>query len=281
MQETWVWSLGWEDPLEKEMAMHSSTIAWKIPWTEEPGRLQSMGSQRVRHDWATSFSFPFASMWDECNYAVVWEFFVLCWGIVWPPTTPGQLHLDLWNAWRRKWQPTPISSPEESHGQRSLVGYSLWGHKESDMTELLTLWLFTMGMQPSINISVFFPQVTWSCNQSFKGLHLILLSPLRKVLFCRLHSWGNVHRGPVAHLGNTTVNTHTWTAARFSSFQFPVWDGFHTDSWEIQPWRCGTKRIVSSSSHIGGWELCCFPFSFLFPLYRSPWSPESSPINSS
>ena len=50
MQETWVQSLVWEDPLEKEMAIHSSTIAWKIPWTEEPGRLQSMGSQRVRHD---------------------------------------------------------------------------------------------------------------------------------------------------------------------------------------------------------------------------------------
>ena len=54
MRETWVRSLGREDPLEKEMekemAIHSSTIAWKIPWTEEPGRLQSMGSQRVGHD---------------------------------------------------------------------------------------------------------------------------------------------------------------------------------------------------------------------------------------
>ena len=50
MQETRVRSLGQEDPLEKEMAIHSSTIAWKIPWTEEPGRLQSIGSQRVRHD---------------------------------------------------------------------------------------------------------------------------------------------------------------------------------------------------------------------------------------
>ena len=54
MQETRVRSLGREDLLEKEMAIHSSTIAWKIPWTEEPGRLQSMGSQRVGHDWATS-----------------------------------------------------------------------------------------------------------------------------------------------------------------------------------------------------------------------------------
>ena len=48
--ETQLQSLGWEDPLEKEMATHSSTLAWKIPWTEEPGRLQSMGLQRVRHD---------------------------------------------------------------------------------------------------------------------------------------------------------------------------------------------------------------------------------------
>ena len=47
MQETWVQSLGWEDPLGKEMATHSSILAWKIPWTEDPGRLQSMGSQRV------------------------------------------------------------------------------------------------------------------------------------------------------------------------------------------------------------------------------------------
>ena len=50
MWETWVRALGWEDPLEKEMAIHPSTIAWKITWTEEPGRLQSMGSQRVGHD---------------------------------------------------------------------------------------------------------------------------------------------------------------------------------------------------------------------------------------
>ena len=50
MLETWVQSLGQEDPLEKEMATHSSTLAWKIPWTEEPGRLQSIELQRVRHD---------------------------------------------------------------------------------------------------------------------------------------------------------------------------------------------------------------------------------------
>ena len=59
IQETRVWSLGWEGPLEKKMATHSSILTWEIPWTEEPGRLQSMGSQRIRHDWATnSFTLP-------------------------------------------------------------------------------------------------------------------------------------------------------------------------------------------------------------------------------
>ena len=56
MRETWVRSLGWEDLLEKEIAIHSNTIAWKIPWTEEPGRLQSLGSQRVGDDWVIHFT---------------------------------------------------------------------------------------------------------------------------------------------------------------------------------------------------------------------------------
>ena len=78
---------------------HSSTLAWKIPWTEEPGRLQSMGSRRVGHDWATSLSlFTF-------------------------------MH------WRRKWQPTPVFLPGESQGRGSLVGFRLWGGTESDTTE--------------------------------------------------------------------------------------------------------------------------------------------------
>ena len=60
MQETRVRSLGGEDPLEEEMVTHSSIFAWRIPWSEEPGRLQSMGSQRVRHNWATNiFTFTF------------------------------------------------------------------------------------------------------------------------------------------------------------------------------------------------------------------------------
>ena len=76
---------------EKAMAPHSSTLAWKIPWTEEPGRLQSMGSLRVGHDWVTSLSL-FTFMY-----------------------------------WRRKWQPTPVFLPGESQGHRSLVGCHLWG----------------------------------------------------------------------------------------------------------------------------------------------------------
>ena len=62
MQETWVWSWGQEDPLEKETATHSSILAWEIPWTEEPGGLQSLGSHRVGHDWATNtFTFRLQS----------------------------------------------------------------------------------------------------------------------------------------------------------------------------------------------------------------------------
>ena len=53
MQETWIWFSSREDPLEKGMATHSSILGWRIPWTEEPGGLQSMGLQRVGHDWVT------------------------------------------------------------------------------------------------------------------------------------------------------------------------------------------------------------------------------------
>ena len=87
------------DFTEKAMAPHSSNLAWKIPWTEEPGRLQSMGSLRVRHNWVTSLSF-----------------FTF-------------IH------WRRKWQPTPVFLPRESQGRRGLVGCRLWDHTESDTTE--------------------------------------------------------------------------------------------------------------------------------------------------
>ena len=82
------------------MAPHSSTLAWKIPWTEKSVRLQSMGLLRVGHDRATSLSlFTF-------------------------------MH------WRRKWQPTQVFLPGASQGRGSLVGCGLWGHTESDTTEV-------------------------------------------------------------------------------------------------------------------------------------------------
>ena len=82
MRETQVRSLGWEDPQEKEMATHSSTLAWKISWTEEHGRLQSMGSQRVGHDLATSLS-VFHIVWEIRSVSL--NLFILL--------TPGP-HLD-------------------------------------------------------------------------------------------------------------------------------------------------------------------------------------------
>ena len=69
MRETQARSLGREDPLEKEMAIHSSTLAWKIPWMEEPGGLQSMGLQRVRHDWAASLTL----LWSKAHRLEHWE----------------------------------------------------------------------------------------------------------------------------------------------------------------------------------------------------------------
>ena len=96
--ELWILKASFK-PTEEAMAPHSSTLAWKIPWMEEPGRLQCMGSRRVGHDWASSLSlFTF-------------------------------MH------WRRKWQPTPVFLPGESQGQGSLVGCHLWGHRESNKTD--------------------------------------------------------------------------------------------------------------------------------------------------
>ena len=88
--------------LEKAVAPHSTTLAWKIPWTEEPGRLQSMWSLRVRHDWVTS----------------LWNFTFM--------------------HWRRKWQPTPVFLPGESQGRWSLLGcWSMGSHRVGhDLSDL-------------------------------------------------------------------------------------------------------------------------------------------------
>ena len=75
MRETWVRFLGWEDPLEKEIAIHSSTLAWKIPWTEEPDRLQSMGLQRVGYDWDI-FNIDQVQLISVFSLSIVHAFFV-------------------------------------------------------------------------------------------------------------------------------------------------------------------------------------------------------------
>ena len=100
LSRVWLLVILWIVACQTPMAPQSSTLAWKIPWAEEPGRLQSMGLLKVGQDWVPSLSlFTF-------------------------------MH------WRRKWQPTPVFLPGESQGWGSLEGCRLWGRTESDMTEV-------------------------------------------------------------------------------------------------------------------------------------------------
>ena len=164
---------------EKAVATHSSTLAWKIPWVEEPGRLQSMGSLRVGHDWATSLSlFTF-------------------------------LH------WRRKWQPTPVLLPGESQGWGSLVGCRLWGRTELDTTEatwqhmlhmynvvvaqlLSPVWLFatplTAACQDFLSFTVSQSLLRFiSIESVMPSNHLILCRPLllQPSIFPRIRVFSN------------------------------------------------------------------------------------------
>ena len=75
IQEIWVWSLGLKDPLEKEIATHSSIVSWRIPWTEEPGGLRSIGSHRVIHDWATNI---FISHFHGCMLICLLVYISIC-----------------------------------------------------------------------------------------------------------------------------------------------------------------------------------------------------------
>ena len=124
------------------MAPHSSTLAWKIPWMEEPGRLQSMGSLRAGHDWVTS---------------------LLLFTLV---------------HWRRKWQPTPVFLPGESQGRGSLVGCHLWGHTESDTTEVTDL---TSTMKTEKNRR---KVCYWLCGQSHLPTWIVHLATIM---------WENIH----------------------------------------------------------------------------------------
>ena len=141
------------------MAPHSSTLAWKIPWAEEPGRLQSMGSRRVRHNWATSLSF-FTFM-----------------------------------HWRRKWQPTPVLLPEESQGRGSLgglpsVGSHRVGHDWSDLAAAAARGMNSYPFLYCSNLPIqmhatFLFDILPLIQHFFKFPKYIIFWPL---LFCFYHS---------------------------------------------------------------------------------------------
>ena len=155
MQETWVWSLGREDPLEEEMAADSGILAWRIPWTEEPGGLRSMGSQRVGHDWSdlththwepkmsTSYrnaahgdqtlragrhQEPLALPWRESEASHCWRTWALTFW--WPLTLLCRVTLSLYTAVcevNSQWGPT-VQRWELLGG--SLDGSSVWGRRD-------------------------------------------------------------------------------------------------------------------------------------------------------
>ena len=114
----WVQSLGREDPLQKGVLTHSSILAWKIPWMEEPGRLQSMGSQRVGHDWVTSLSHGTSGKEHACQCR-----------------RHKRCGFHLLSQEDPLEECMAVFLPGESCGQRSLASYSQWGQKESDTTE--------------------------------------------------------------------------------------------------------------------------------------------------
>ena len=132
MPAMWVRSLGQADPLEKEMATHSNRLAGKIPWTEEPGRLQSMGLQRVRHDWATNTS--------GYRKTIVWLL--------------GYVDFLTYESFSKSLSLSDLSIPcSFNHWcihSSSMACYSSWGHKELDTTlwlhnnNQLSTWFFTV-----------------------------------------------------------------------------------------------------------------------------------------
>ena len=107
--------------MEKEMATYSSVLAWRIPGMAEPGGLLSMGSHRVGHDWS-----------DLAGGTSGKESTCQCRRFAFSPWVRKI-------SWRRAWWPATVFLPGESHGQRSLAGYSPWRHKELDMTEQLSM----------------------------------------------------------------------------------------------------------------------------------------------
>ena len=146
MKETPIQTLGQEDLLKKGTATHPSILAWRIPLREEPGELQFMGSQGVRHNWGTN------------THIRVYIYKCICQGFSRSTSTkkpacqcrrckicgfdPGVGKIP----WKRAWQPTLVFLPGEFHGQRSLVGYSPWGHWVGhNWATSLSLWRIGEG----------------------------------------------------------------------------------------------------------------------------------------
>ena len=161
IHETHVPSLGWEDPLEKRMATHSSILAWRIPWTEEHGGLQSMGSQRVGHNWVTNtftFMYILVVVWEKCMerwwYGLkVWVLLrFIYWGPYpqYIPQQDGIWRWDLWEVIRFRWghesgapqrrgRPKPALFPlcEDTAGRRSSASWGMDCHQTPNQ---LVLW---------------------------------------------------------------------------------------------------------------------------------------------
>ena len=138
--DPWVKKMPWK----REWQPTTVFLSGESQWTEEPGGIQSMGSQRVRHDWATKHNTTqtFRAHWWLRQYRICLQ----C-------KRPG---FDPWVRkipWRREWQATPVFLPGGSRGQSSLVHYSLWGCKQSDTTECLTLSLFKLVLEGELSRS--------------------------------------------------------------------------------------------------------------------------------
>ena len=157
-------SISWEDPLGEEMATHFSILAWSVPWKGEPGRLQSMGLQRIRHDWSNlACTHARTIIFIEFRHFKVYHHLgleagegngnPLQYSCLENPMDRGSgrlqsrgslrvghdwatsLSLFTFMHWRKTWQPTPVFLPGESQGWGNLVGCHLWGHTDSDTTE--------------------------------------------------------------------------------------------------------------------------------------------------
>ena len=166
MQEIWVLSLDQDDPLEKGMATHSSILAWRIPWTEEPDRLQSMRSQRVKHDWATNISII------SNNYANHSCYKTLCgYRENWPPADVINSERNLWMETEDTWELVKWKIVEWEGFQINMVVYTkLMGSR---------IWQIQGTSDASIgqgcikrnwsreNVSW---EISWSCVTSYSSL---------------------------------------------------------------------------------------------------------------